>query len=305
MKKQNMVVALLLSMALLICALPVTTVKADSTGDSENESVAVSPYISLGADLNAQQKDIVLSLLGVTEADLDNYEVLQVTNKDEHEYLDDYLSASVIGTKALSSVRIEKGEEGKGIHVETKNITYCTSGMYTNALITAGITDADVIVAGPFELSGTAALVGAMKAYEAMTGEALSEDREDAATNELVLTSELAQSIGSEDAEELMALVKEKVADGDIKTTEDLQKVIEESAEELDISLTDAQKEKLAQLFDKINKLDLDVDKLKQQAESIYNKLQDLGVSVEEAGNWLDKIVSFFQKIAEKVSSWF
>ena len=305
MKKRSKVSAVLLSLALLICALPTTVVKADSTGNSDDTSVEVSPYISLGADLNAQQKDIVLALLGVTEADLDNYEVLQVTNKDEHEYLDDYLSASVIGTKALSSVRIEKGEEGKGIHVETKNITYCTSGMYTNALITAGITDADVIVAGPFELSGTAALVGAMKAYEAMTGETLSDDREDAATNELVLTSELAQSIGSDDAEKLMALVKEKVANGDIKDADDLQKAIEESADELGVSLTDAQKQKLAQLFDKISKLDLDVDKLKQQAESIYNKLQDLGLTVDEAQGWLDKIVSFFKKIAETVSSWF
>ena len=134
MKKRSKVTAVLLSLALLICALPATVVKADSTANSDDTSVEVSPYISLGADLNAQQKDIVLSLLGVTESDLDNYEVLQVTNKDEHEYLDDYLSASVIGTKALSSVRIEKGEEGKGIHVETKNITYCTSGMYTRAL---------------------------------------------------------------------------------------------------------------------------------------------------------------------------
>ena len=226
MKKRSKVTAVLLSLALLICALPTTVVKADSTGNSDDTSVEVSPYISLGADLNAQQKDIVLALLGVTEADLDNYEVLQVTNKDEHEYLDDYLSASVIGTKALSSVRIEKGEEGKGIHVETKNITYCTSGMYTNALITAGITDADVIVAGPFELSGTAALVGAMKAYEAMTGETLSDDREDAATNELVLTSELAQSIGSDDAEKLIALVKDKVADVYSKEAYYLQKAI-------------------------------------------------------------------------------
>ena len=69
--------------------------------------------------------------------------------------------------------------------------------------------------------------------------------------------------------------------------------------------LTDAQKQKLAQLFDKISKLDLDVDKLKQQAESIYNKLQDLGLTVDEAQGWLDKIVSFFKKIAETVSSWF
>ena len=103
----------------------------------------------------------------------------------------------------------------------------------------------------------------------------------------------------------MIPAVKEKVANGDIKDADDLQKAIEESANELGVSLTDAQKQKLAQLFDKISKLDLDVDKLKQQAESIYNKLQDLGLTVDEAQGWLDKIVSFFKKIAETVSSWF
>ena len=38
--------------------------------------------------------------------------------------------------------------------------------MYENALTTAGVTDATVTVAGPFNITGTAALVGAMNAYE-------------------------------------------------------------------------------------------------------------------------------------------
>ena len=62
MKKRSKVTAVLLSLALLICVLPTTVVKADSTGNSDDTSVEVSPYISLGADLNAQQKDIVLAL---------------------------------------------------------------------------------------------------------------------------------------------------------------------------------------------------------------------------------------------------
>ena len=38
--------------------------------------------------------------------------------------------------------------------------------MYKNALVTAGIEDADIIVAGPKNISGTAALVGVFKAYQ-------------------------------------------------------------------------------------------------------------------------------------------
>ena len=47
MKKRSKVTAVLLSLALLICALPTTVVKADSTGNSDDTSVEVSPYISL------------------------------------------------------------------------------------------------------------------------------------------------------------------------------------------------------------------------------------------------------------------
>ena len=104
------------------------------------------PYLALGADLNETEKSTVLSLLEINEADLSSYQVITVTNADEHKYLDSYLDSSVIGTRALSSVLIEKKDKGNGIKVTTSNITYCTTGMYQNALATAGVTDADVRV---------------------------------------------------------------------------------------------------------------------------------------------------------------
>ncbi len=285
--------------ALGMVLMPVSVSKADAVAGDEK------PYISLGADLTKEQKNTVLSLLDVTEEELADYEVIQVTNEDEHDYLDEYLSDSVIGTKALSSVRIEKAEEGKGISVVTKNITYCTSGMYTNALITAGITDAEVTVAGPFNLSGTAALVGAMKAYSTMTGEDLKKENADAATNELVLTGELGQELGAEKAEELVALVKQRVLDGDVETVEEVKGIIQESAGELDVKLTAEQEQKLAELLEKIKNLDLDVDKLKQQAEDVYNRLKDLDIDLDQAKGIFEKIIQFFTEIAEKIANWF
>lgn len=284
--------------ALGMVLMPVSVSKADAVEGDEK------PYISLGADLTKEQKNTVLSLLDVTEEELTDYEVIQVTNEDEHDYLDEYLSDSVIGTKALSSVRIEKAEEGKGISVVTKNITYCTSGMYTNALITAGITDAKVTVAGPFNLSGTAALVGAMKAYSTMTGEDLKKENADAATNELVLTGELGQELGAEKAEELVALVKQRVLDGDVETVEEVKEIIQESAGELDVKLTAEQEQKLAELLEKIKNLDLDVDKLKQQAEDVYNRLKDLDIDLDQAKGFFEKIIQFFTEIAEKIANW-
>ena len=65
------------------------------------------PYLALGADLNETEKSTVLSLLEINEADLSNYQVITVTNADEHKYLDSYLDSSVIGTRALSSTVLQ------------------------------------------------------------------------------------------------------------------------------------------------------------------------------------------------------
>ena len=262
--------------AMLIAGL--LTFQANVSADAVEEK----PYLSLGADLTDSQKSKVLELLDVKEDELDQYKVVKVTNKDEHKYLDDYLDSSVIGTRALSSVLIEKRDKGEGIDVTTKNITYCTAGMYENALTTAGVTDATVTVAGPFNITGTAALVGAMNAYEDMTGEDISSESKDAATNELVVTSELAQQLDDSDkAEQFLALIKEKVLSDDVKTKEDINDIIDECSKDLDVNITDDQKEQIAELMQKINKLDLNVNDLKEQASKIYDKLSELDIDTQ------------------------
>lgn len=254
------------------------TFQANVSADAVEEK----PYLSLGADLSASQKSKVLELLGVKENELDQYKVVKVTNKDEHKYLDDYLDSSVIGTHALSSVLIEKRDKGEGIDVTTKNITYCTAGMYENALTTAGVTDAKVTVAGPFNITGTAALVGAMNAYEDMTGENISSESKDAATNELVVTSKLADQLNdSEKAEQFLALIKEKVLSDDAKTKEDINTIIDECSKDLDVNITDDQREQIAELMQKINKLDLNVNDLKEQASKIYDKLSEMDIDAQ------------------------
>ena len=168
--------------ALLLTGLMIAATPFSVYADREDAKLNV-PYVSLGADLNTTERAAVLHFLGVTEEELKEYTVATVTNKDEHDYLDSYLDKSVIGSRALSSVLVEGKKDGNGINVTTKNITYCTPGMYENALATAGIKDADIIVAGPFEISGTAALVGAIKSYENMTGETVKTENVETATN--------------------------------------------------------------------------------------------------------------------------
>lgn len=280
----------------LVFTLPTAgiTAKADAVTDADPEDV----YVSFGADLSSDEKATVMNLLGITADDLDNYTVGEITNEDEHKYLGDYLDSSVIGSRALSSVIVVIGEDGDGIDVETKNISYCTAGMYTNALITAGIENADVIVAGPFEITGTAALVGAMKAYSELTGEEISAESMDTAVNELVITSQMAEDIDSEDIEQLIAYVKAKVVEGGLDDDEAISEAIDEGAAQLNITITEEEKQTIISLMKKISELDLDIDSMKEQAKDLFNKLEDMGIDKEQAKN-------FFQKILDAIQSFF
>ena len=149
---------------------PTAGATADTAVQSDKAVTVTSnkTYLALGADLTASQRSTVLALMGIAEADLPNYDVVYVTNAEEHQRLDTYIASSVIGTKSLSSVVVRPADKGHGVTVTTKNINYCTDNMYRNALITAGVEDADIMVVGPSPISGTAALIGALKAYERM-----------------------------------------------------------------------------------------------------------------------------------------
>ncbi|MCD8231208.1 MAG: DUF1002 domain-containing protein [Clostridiales bacterium] len=279
---------------------------ASDTETDSTEEVTVDegdkPYISLGADLSSDERATVLGLLGVTEEDLENYDVVTVTNEQEHEYLDSYLDSSIIGSRALSSVVVMEAEEGSGITVTTKNISYCTTGMYENALATAGVEDAEVIVAGPFELSGTAALIGALEAYSVMTGDEIDEDVIDGAVNEIVVTGAIEDSTGDTDeVEGMVAYLKEQLADSEDLTDEEIESAIQDAAEEFEVTLTEDEILQLKDLLKKLQGLDLDWDNLAKQAQSVYDKLKSMGfdlssIDTEEVA---EKASGFFAKIIE------
>ncbi len=262
-------------------------------------------YITFGADLRSGEKKEVMKLLDVSESDLENFEVDEITNQEEYQYLGDYLEDSVIGKRALSSVKVEKAEDGSGIGVVTHNITYCSRGMYCNALITAGVEDAMITVAGPFNISGTAALVGVMKSYSIMTGEEMDADSMDAANNELVVTGELGAKHGADKAADLVAAAKQKVITGDLSSKEDIENAINEAAEATDITLTEEEKDEVYSVLNKIKDLDIDSDALKEQAKDIYNRIKDLDIDMDSAKSFFEKIGDFFADLGEKIAGFF
>ena len=286
-RKFGKIISMMLTVAVAaVMVLSPAAVSAGSTEDSLSDT-----YVSLGANLTESERAVVLDLLGLTESDLQNCTVVQVTNQEEHEYLDEYLSSAVIGNRAISSVKVVNKDKGNGINVETRNINYCTESMYQNALATAGLEDADVTVAGPFSVSGTAGLIGAIKAYDTMTGKDTAEESIEAATQELVTTSELGESMGDqESASTLVGAVKDKVVSEGLETEEEIRNAIEETADQMDISLTEDQIAKILDLMDQIKDLDLDIDALKEQAKGLYDKLDSLDIDLSAAQGFFSNL---------------
>ncbi len=266
------------------------------------------PVIALGADLSADQRATVLSLMGVTEEDLVNYTVITITNADEHKYLDSYVDPAVIGTRALSSVMVTPAEAGHGVMVTTQNINYCTTGMYRNALLTAGVEDADIMVVGPSQISGTAGLIGAVKAYEQVSGEPISDETLDTAMNELVTTGELVtKSASDEEVEALIAYIKAKLAAGELETEDDIRKAIKEGEQKFGVSLDESEEQQIVDFMLKIKKLGLDPNVLLDQAADLYSKFGDelLNKATDDGflsglGNIVNSIADFFKGLFKK-----
>ena len=262
--------------AIIVTAIlwPVTSALADTTS-----------YVSLGADLSTDQRAAVLSTLGVTEDELDQDTLVTVTNEDEHRFLDGILSSSVIGSRALSSCKVEQRESGYGIHVETHNITYVTPGMFENALATAGMKDADVVVAGPTPISGTAALVGAMQAYAKMRGTVLEPEVIEAATQELVTSGELAEFLGdSAKTEQLIAAAKQVVAEMDLENEAEIREVVTDIAGQLGYTLDESEMQMVVNLMRQLAVLDLDPETLAEQAQMIYQAAVAGGLDLSSFG---------------------
>lgn len=276
------ILSILLACCLLAGAVPALAVDA-------GEARAV-----IGANLTEEQISAVYSNFGVKRGDVTE---LRVTNADERKYLEGYVKDSVIGTNSISCVYIEVLEEGEGLDVTTSNINWCTSQMYVSALATAGITDAKIIVAAPFEVSGTAALTGVYMAYEDITGETLDETAKLVSTQELTLTAELAEKIGSYDSVEIVNELKLLLGETKNMTDEQLRREIESIASDLGASLTDTQISQLISLCRSLEKLN--PEQLKEKVESVQNTIAKLGQAKETVSNFFEGVKNVWNSIVD------
>lgn len=293
MKKRS--VALLLCLCFMFAAaLPA----AADGGVREGEARAV-----IGANLTDEQ---ISQVYGMFDVERGSVKELTVTNAEEREYLDGMVDSSVIGTNSISCIYVEVLPGGEGLQIRTENLTWCTEEMFINALVTAGIDDAKIIVAAPFRVSGTAALTGIYKAYEDISGRELDEAAKLVSTQELVITGELADEIGSYDAVTIVNEIKLILDETRKMTDDEIKAEIVSIAREYGIVLKDSQLEQLVTLCRALEKMNS--DELREKVEYVQNTIKRLSEAQEKVSGiaaavknivvsiseFIDKIVSFF-----------
>ena len=256
MKKWNKLIPAVMAVSLACTSIPMVA-HADE-----------SKVVTLGTNLSDAQKSDMYEYFGTGP---DEVETIIVTNADERKYMEGIASEAQIGTRTYSCSYVEPTSSG-GIQVKVANLTFVTSGMIASTLLTSGVENCNVVAASPIEVSGTGALTGIMMAYEVASGEELSEEQKEAATEELVTTGELADSIGREEAAQLMNDIKMEVIEEGLDNPAEIEEAVTDAAQKLEITLTDEQMAQIVALMEKISQFDYDVDSLNKTLNNLMGK---------------------------------
>lgn len=264
-----------------------------------------SKVVTLGANLSPEQQQTMLKYFGVSKNDA---VILQVNNQEERKYLQGIAPESQIGTKTYSCAYVEPTKPGSGINVKTANITWVTSAMIASTLASLGITDANCVIAANFPVSGTGALTGVMKAYEDATGKPLDENKKEIATEELVVTGDLGESVGQDKATGIINDVKTEVIKNNTSDTVQIADTINNVTNNYNVTLSPEQQKQIEDLMLKISEQNYNYKDMKDALESVSDtvneNLEALGESVNNSGI-LDSIKGWFEGIGDWFSNLF
>ena len=270
MKNKNRFLAVLCSALMATASLPAVALQPVLADASK--------VVSIGNDLTDAQKKTMMKYFGISGDK--SVQEITVTNKDEVSHLSGYIPLEQIGTRTVSCAYIKPTESG-GIKVRTANLQYVTANMIASTLADLGIKNCEVVSACPFQVSGTGALTGVMMAYEKATGTVINKDKKDIATQEVVITKDIAKDIGTAQAENIVNQAKTEIVQNNITNKTDIQNTVTNIINNNNVNITEQQIDNIVDLAEDVANQDYDDsyvknleeigDNIKQELEAIKN----------------------------------
>lgn len=258
MRKRSMITALICSMCL-------------AAGSAVPVMADASKVVTLGADLTQEQKNTMMRYF---KADANQVQILTITNEDEREQLGSYIPLEQIGTRTLSCAYVKPTQSG-GIKVRTANLNYVTGNMIANALSTAGVTNCEAVAACPYEVSGTGALTGVIMAYESASGQTLDSTKKDLATQEVVVTGNLSQQVGQDNATNILNEAKLQIIGNNVQNADEIYNIVNNIAVENNVSLSEDEMSTIVSLLQEIAQQNYDIAQMQETLENIQQNLNN------------------------------
>ncbi|UBH09652.1 DUF1002 domain-containing protein [Macrococcus armenti] len=285
-------------------------------------SEAVTVY-GAALEQNNTLKDKTSTLLNSSPQDKTTYVYAEDLGK--------YLNLQSNNDVLKSSIRIKKLSAGSGltlnINQSAGKITKITEDTYKNALLTAGVTDADVTIAAAEDVTGESALAGVYKAFEAQ-GEPIDQSKTQVAQEELnsiANINEQNSGVNGYSQEQLNKAIAEAKAEiakqgGNLNTTEIKNIVIQKiennglmniiNENQINIIVNFIENAQNNGIFNGENK-DQFINSAKNYVDDIKNsdgfkkatdKAKELGNNITDTlkdESFWDKILNFFQSIID------
>ncbi|MCK1977047.1 DUF1002 domain-containing protein [Jeotgalicoccus huakuii] len=314
---------LVLTVVSLSVLIPLTSQNINAASEWDN---AVTVYgAALESDTGLQEQ--TADLLGASDSDIIDY----VYSEDVSQYVNQNYDNSVL----MSSIRIQQTSEGSGLNINIDeslgNITMISEETYQNALLTSGITDADVTIAAAQDVTGESALAGVYKAYTAQ-GEEIDPEKTQNAQDELDAISDITNENSNVEGftqvqlNKVITEVKVEIINnfnGDV-SEEQIRSILDEKLAEngLEGLLSQEQIDRLVEIFNSIKDSGIftgeEAQRLVDSSEDLLNRItssdsfQDAKDSASELGrdiadseevnsfmealrNFWDRIVEFFR----------
>lgn len=278
MKNKNRFLAVLCSALMATASLPAVALQPVMADASK--------VVSIGNDLTDAQKKTMMKYFGISGDK--SVQEITVTNKDEVSHLSGYIPLEQIGTRTVSCAYIKPTESG-GIKVRTANLQYVTANMIASTLADLGIKNCEVVSACPFQVSGTGALTGVMMAYEKATGTVINKDKKDIATQEVVITKDIAKDIGTAQAENIVNQAKTEVVQNNVTNKTDIQNTVTNIINNNNVNITEQQIDNIVDLVEDVANQDYDDSYVKNLEEIGDNIKQELEATKNDKKEDTDK----------------
>lgn len=294
-----------------------TQVQAVDEGQWDEAVTIYGASLESDAELQERTSDI----LNVEDGDIVDY----VYSED----LEKYLGYSYDDSRLKSSIRIIQRDQGHGLNITIDesigSITMIAEETYQNALLTSGITDADVTIGSAEDVTGETALSGIYKAYESQ-GEEIDSTQTQNAQQELETINDISEENSDVDGfsqEQLNKAITEikiqVVNEGNDMTDERVGEIVDEKLNEngLDGLLSDNQREQIIIIINNARASDVfsgeNAERLLQSSQDLVEEIQssegfqdavdragELGQDIQESGAWesfVNAIRNFFKSL--------